>query len=172
MVRHPSSLSFRFAGVSLLVSAFAGCHGIGVQTTHDEDVDFAQFRSFDLMPPAQQSPTMVSDETLLGLVAAELEKKGLQRRKDGADLLVAVHRSVEGALNTRGSGYEFRDGRMRRYELQEGTLVVDLVRGTEREVVWRGTAQGAFKFDSSLAEREAGLRDVVRDMFAGFPPRR
>ena len=115
---------------------------------------------------------MVSEADLLQMVGDRLEAKGLRRTADNPDLLVAIHRTVEGTLNTRGSGYEFRGGRMRSYELQSGTLVVDLVLASSRQVAWRGTASGAFRFDAVPEERKKLLDEVLDEMFADFPPRR
>lgn len=159
----------------LLASLFAiatACRGIAVDSTYDPEVDFAPLRTFDWLQPPSDAPTRVSDATMLGLIGAELEAKGLQRNTDKPDLLVAVQRTIEGSLNTKGSGYEWRDGRLQRYELQSGTLVVDLVAANTKQVAWRGTATGAFRFDGTAAERREMLTGVLHDMFASFPPRR
>ena len=157
---------------TLLLLLGVGCHGISVDSSHDPDTDFTKLKTYDWLPPTPQAFTAVSDEVLLRLIGAELEAKGFTRDTRQPDLLVSAHRSIEGSLNTKSSGYEFRDGRMRRYTLQEGTLVVDLVAAGTRAVAWRGTATGAFKFDSMPAERQERLTEILHDMFADFPPGR
>ena len=151
---------------------FAACSGISVHSTHNPSVDFAALKSFDWLSTPPEIRNTVEDASMRDLLGAELASKGLWRSKEKPDLLVAVHRTIEGSLNTRGSGYEIRDGRIRTYELQEGTLVVDLIAAANKEGVWRGTATGTFRFDALPEERREILTGVFRDMFADFPPRR
>jgi hypothetical protein len=114
----------------------------------------------------------VRDAALHELLGAELEARGLRRDTSRPDLLVAMHRTIEGVLNTQSWGYEFRGGKVDRYAMQEGTLVVDLIAAATRKSVWRGTAQGMFKFESTPEERRAMMQTVFRDLFADFPPGR
>lgn len=155
----------------LLVS---GCAHVGarVDSVHESGVDFAKLRTFDLLPNATSDQVAALDSPLLDLVAQELQRKGLQRTKDHPDLLVAVHRTVEGVLDTRRSGYEIRQGRLSSFQLQEGMLVVDLITAADRHSVWRGTATGAFRADPTAEERAEFLADVLQRMFADFPPGR
>lgn len=156
----------------LLLAAVAGCRGVAVDTTYDPDVDFAPLRTYDWLSLPPMSPTAVKDDTVVGVLEAKLEQKGLRRDKQQPALLIAVQRTIEGSLNTQHSGYEFRDGRMHRYEMQAGTLVVDLVLAKTKESVWRGTASGAFRADQTPAERRTFLNGLIDDMFADFPPRK
>ena len=155
---------------ALLLALFAGCRGIDVSAMHDPKVDFSTIHTFTWLAPLSDSETLVRDQQVLNVVARELTARGLKKVDSGADVQVAVHRTLSGSLNTKGVGYEIRDGRLGTYELQEGTLVVDLVSPSTRHNVWRGTAHGVFRADMLPAEREALLTDVVRDMLADFPP--
>jgi len=150
----------------------AGCHGISYDSEHDPEVDFTQLHTFEFLagPPEEQG--VERDAVLLGILGEQLVAKGLQRASGQPDLLVAVHRSLEGVVHTKSSGYEVRNGRLSRYDLQEGTLVVDLVLAKTKKGVWRGTATGEYRFDSLPAERREKLTEVMRELFADFPPKR
>ena len=156
----------------LLLATAAGCHSVSVDSTYDDSVDFSQLRTYDWLSLPETSPTAAKDETVVGALATLLEKKGLKRSKEQPDLLVAVHRTIEGQLYTKGSGYEFRDGRLRTYALQQGSLVIDLVAAKSKETVWRSSASGAFRADQLPEERRAFLAKTLDEMFDGFPPRR
>ncbi len=161
--------TFRPLCAALLVVA-AGCHGVSVDSTHAEGVDFRQLRTYDWLSLPPTSPTAAKDETVVGGLATTREKKGLRRSQQQPDLLVAVHRTIEGSLNTKSSGYEWRDGRMQRYTLQEGSLVIDLVLAKTKEIVWRSSASGAFRADQTGPERRTFLAELLEEMFDGFPP--
>jgi hypothetical protein len=105
------------------------------------------------------------------MVRREIEQKGMTYTAQGADLLVAIHRTLTGQLNTNGGGYESVGGRMEYYTLQEGMLVVDLVASGDRHLVWRGTAEGVFKFGEDSAKRQMMISGLLHDMFAEFPPK-
>lgn len=154
----------------VLVLAAAGCRSISIDTDHDKSFDFKRLRTFDYLAAPTSARTAQTDPSLLDMIAAELTARGLQPTKQNPDLLIAVHRSIEGQLNTRGFGYEEIGGRLHPYTYQEGSLVVDLIDATSKRTVWRGTAQGAFKFSEDPAELRRMLADVLRDMFADFPP--
>jgi len=156
----------------LLLATAAGCRGVSVDSTYDDKVDFSQLRTYDWLSLPPTSPTAAKDETVVGALGTLLEKRGLKHSKDQPDLLVAVHRTIKGQLNTKGSGYEFRDGRLRTYALQEGSLVIDLVAAGTKETVWRSSATGAFRADQLPEERRAFLAGLLDEMFDGFPPRR
>ena len=155
-----------------LMLALAGCHSISVDHEYDPSADFTRYQTFDWLSVPPQAQTAVSDVSLQDLIARELVAHGLQQRSQNADLMVAVHRSIQGNLNTTGWGYERTGGQIRHYTLQEGTLVVDLVDPRTHRSVWRGTAEGAFKFSTDPAERQKMMTDVLRDMFADFPPKK
>jgi hypothetical protein len=154
----------------LLVLALAGCHGISVDHEVDPSADFTRYKTFDWLSVPPQAQTAVRDASLQDLIARELVAHGLQQKSQDADLMVAVQRSIEGNLNTTGWGYEQSpSGRLRHYELQEGTLVIDLVDPKTHRSVWRGTAEGAFKFSTDPAEKQKMMADLLHEMFNGFP---
>lgn len=166
-----SPVALRALSVLLLVLS-AGCRGVAVDSTHDPEVDFAKLHTYDWLSLPPTAPTAVSDTTVVGVLAATLEKKGMQRNKERPDVLIAVHRTIEGSLNTKGSGYEWQDGRLQRYELQKGSLVIDMVDPTSKQTIWRGSAEGAFRADYMPEERQKFLTELLTDMFADYPPRR
>lgn len=155
----------------LLLALVAGCYGISVDATHATGVDFTKFKTYNWLSLPETSPTAAKDQTVVGVLATTLEKKGLKRTETQPDLLVAVHRTIEGQLSTTNSGYEWREGRLKSYPLQEGSLVIDLVDAKTMEVAWRGSASGAFRADQTPAERAIFLNDLLTEMFANYPPK-
>jgi hypothetical protein len=155
-----------------LLLVLAGCHGISVDSTHDDKFDFSKLHTFGWHSVPPQARTAVDDQSLADLLRAELERRGLKLTRESPDVLVAIHRSLEGSLNTKGWGYEISGGRVQHYELQSGTLVIDLVDSSSHKCVWRSTAEGAFKADEDPTLRQQRLADLLREMFDGFPPGR
>ena len=155
--------------IPLLLLLCVGCKGVAVESVRDPEVDFSKLRTFDWLPTASAEQITGRGSPLVELLGAELEAKGLKQTKEKPDLLVAVHRTIEGTLNTRSSGYEVKSGRIARYTLQEGMLVVDLVTAADRQSVWRGTATGAFRAEALPEERRAFLSSLLHDLMADYP---
>lgn len=87
-----------------------------------------------------------------------------------ADFLVAVHAAQENEIDETDWGYRppsfdrvFRPGMY-----DEGAVVVDIIDGQSREVVWRGVTSANVLKDPS----RASLREAVEDLLDGFPTRR
>jgi hypothetical protein len=55
-------------------------------------------------------------------------------------------------------------------QIPMGTLIVDLVDATAKELVWRGTATDTLKPRATPAEKEAPLSRAIAKMLEGFPP--
>jgi hypothetical protein len=151
----------------------AGCSGVSYDTSHEFDAtaDFSKVHTFDWFTGTQ---TFSSDRdvSLRKIIGVELEAKGLRRDETAPDVLVAVYRSIVGTLNTKKSGYEWSDGHFTEYEIQEGTLVIDLIDAKDKKGIWRGIAKGAYRADALPEERREFLSAVLREMFAGYPPHR
>jgi hypothetical protein len=158
----------------LLLLVISGCKSTGtdVHATFDKQADFTTLHTYAFASVPAAAQTSIGDTSLIEMIAAQLEAVGLSRTDRLPDLLVAVHRSNAGRLNTSGWGYEFHEGRMEHYELQEGTLVIDLVDSKSKESVWRGTANGVFRADMTQTEKRKLATDVLQQMFAGYPPKR
>lgn len=167
------SVSLRRVFLPLLL-ATAACKSTStdIHASYDHQADFAKLHSYAFVSVPASTQTKVADTSLIELIAAQLENSGLKATDQAPDVLVAVHRSMSGRLNTNGWGYEFKEGRMEHYELQEGTLVIDLVDARTKESVWRGTAEGVFRADMTQAEKRKFATDVLQQMFKDYPPRR
>jgi len=55
-------------------------------------------------------------------------------------------------------------------QIPVGTLIVDLVDATAKEMVWRGTATDTLKPQATPAEKEQALTQAIAKMLEGFPP--
>jgi hypothetical protein len=162
-----------FPPLPFLLALLAGCGSFDVHSTHDKDFDFSKAQTYDWLPAPSQADGGVNDAGVLGVISAEIEAKGLKKATTGRpDLLVAVHRTIVGLQDSRKWGYDLSNGRVERYPMGEGTLVLDMLSASTRQNVWRGTATGAFRFEQSEQERRDMVAKIVREMLEDFPPKR
>lgn len=59
---------------------------------------------------------------------------------------------------------------VRTIHYEEGTFVLDII-NPDNKLVWRGTAVGRLKEESTVEEKRAAVQTVVNKVLAEFPPR-
>ena len=175
-----------------LASAAASfaCSGIRVTTDYDPSADFSDVRSyawFDERSGVQgdrADVTSLLDRRVRSAVDAELQRKGIARvDKSAAKVLVSYHLGVETKLdvNTVNTGYGY--GRYGRYggisttttvrEYQEGTLLIDVIDPSSKQLVWRGSGQARIRaVEQPRGAREADRRGGEADPREVSPGRR
>jgi hypothetical protein len=58
------------------------------------------------------------------------------------------------------------------YQYEEGTLIVDLMLGKTRELIWRGIAKGSVDWHTPQEQRNELIEEAVQKVMAQFPPKR
>jgi hypothetical protein len=110
-------------------------------------------------------------------VEGELGLKGLQQAGPGAaDLLVTYHIALQRNMQIYSGGWGYPywgcwgwggGGYSSARMVTQGTLIIDVLDGTKRGLVWRGIAEGAFTRPNPS---EADVAKIVARLLADFPP--
>jgi hypothetical protein len=171
-----------------MVVPTAGCLTLIPVSSHVErGVDFARYRTYDWGPAdalpvsdprLRDNPFFVDD--VYGAIDTELNNRGLVRAtSERADLLVHYHAAVSERLEIQEFARD-RSGQRRdclgdecrrsvvRYEA--GTLVIDIVDSSTRQLVWRGWAEHRLEDmldEPTLVTRR--IRDAVHRVFETMP---
>jgi Domain of unknown function (DUF4136) len=174
--------------VALMGLSF-GC-GSKITVNHDfePDADFARYKTYKwLEQPAStmgnvatqtQSNTML-DQRIKTAVNGQLAKKGLTLADASPDVLMAYHTGVENKVDvtdwgyTYGSyyyGYPSRDITV--YQYQQGTLIVDMIDSSTKELVWRGSAQAMLLENPTPEKIQQRLNEAAAKMFQYYPPKK
>jgi len=158
---------------SLVVLGAAGVVLAGVHVDRDERVNFPAFRKYSWVEgtPARRAEI---EAMIRGAVEAEFEARGLTRDDDEPDVYVATHASLEGmpALNPKNftyGGYPGEHWRPKGVNPYKPSLIVDLLDGESKQLIWRGIASGNLTRDLEKLDRK--IRRVVRKMFRKYPSR-
>lgn len=125
-------------------------------------------------------PNAIVADRIRRSVTGTLADKGLQPEAAGeADLLVTYHIALRQGMRVYNSGwgypyygccgwgYGWGGGYSSARMYLEGTLLVDVLDGKQRRLVWRGIADGAFKGPNPSDEQVA---KVVARVMRSFPP--
>jgi hypothetical protein len=174
--------------LGLLVTV-GSCSTVSYIQDWDTQRDFSAYQSFAWFerPPSQnrgQPPTEANSivtNRIRRAVSADFERRGLVPEPVGeADIFVTYYLVLRARTVLHHSGWAFPYGRWgwgygwgwgggwtSARTFTEGTLVVDVLDGKRRELVWRGIADGAFRKPNPTDEQVAR---VVTRVLEGFPP--
>src|SRR5215510_11732346 len=174
----------------LLALGLWACTSFNVQTDHDATADFSTFKTFAFAGLADVNKGGIYDNSLTqkrieSAVARELTAKGLRQvgLDEPSDLLVhywinvqdkqrlesggtsvGVARGPRGGYGW-GAGY---GGGVTTVEYKEGTLILDLIQPTSKQLVWRATIIGTLE-ESNAANVELG-NEAIAKAFENYPP--
>jgi hypothetical protein len=180
----------RTACLLILALSLVACNSFKVKTDHDPTADFSSFKTFAFAGLADVNRGGIYDNSLTrkrieSAVARELTGKGLRQvqmdepqdlqvhywmgvqdkqRLESAGPTVGVARGPGGGYGW-GAGY---GGGVTTYEYQEGTLILDLIQPTNKQLVWRATIVGTLQ-DSSKDNVELGNK-AIAEAFESYPP--
>lgn len=186
----------RTVSVIAIVGAAAfllsACSSYRVNSDYDKAIDFSKYSTYTWIPapdPTQEGATPEND----GLVRRRIERavnrvmtsKGLRQVDNAADanLLLNEHISVDKKLRVNTTNYGYGYGRWGYYggagpynttthvdQYEEGTLMIDLIDASTKELVWRGSATTRLKELKTPEEREAQINKAVNAILEKYPP--
>ncbi|MET0515778.1 MAG: DUF4136 domain-containing protein [Nitrospiraceae bacterium] len=177
----------------VMVACVVGCTDINVKTDFDQTADFSKFQTFAFagMTDLNQNGVLANSlvrKRIETAIARELTKKGMSQvgLDQNPDLLVHYWMGVKdkqqidtmgpsmGAYGWHGrygygggyggGGY----GGVTSYEYQEGTLIMDLIEPTGKQLVWRATVVANLE-DTAADNTELG-KEAIAKAFEKYPP--
>jgi hypothetical protein len=147
-----------------------------VELDYDKAVDFAAFRTYSWKDPAAAAKDQQMHTRIIWYVERELEKRGLKKAPEGkGDLFVRYYaRGKEGLKGTPSQGESYLPGGSGQLttgvdfqRVLEGTLILELQRGSDEKAVWRaGTELTAI--DKKRIDAETA--SAVRLLLSKYPP--
>ena len=182
--------------IALLVMGVAVSAGVKTRASFDKEYDFTKPKTFGWHPDGAGEVKMLElsgddpvkllerfDPVFKDAIATELTRRGLVLATDGKPDIV-VHYYV---LIGPNSESQFRGqfvGAVPPWGLpdfamtttsfkvfEQGTVVLDLMDATRKEIVWRGVAEAQINREKSPAERDKRIRDGIAELLKKFPPK-
>jgi hypothetical protein len=187
-------MKLKLAGIfMLLILLFIGCSSLKVATDFDPSQDFSKYKTYRWATTKEVNPNdalakapLIKKRVITGIDLA-LQEKGfvLANEDQEPDFVVMTHAGTKEKMqvyNTGGYGYGRYGGwydpwwgpyggstQVSYYE--EGSLVIDIVDWTEKELSWRGIGTGIIKEGpSDKEEAQEEINIIVSKILADFPP--
>ena len=170
----------RLLMVTLGVVFFAGaCSTLTTSVDYDKGADFSQYKTFSWYDTGDIKDQIMA-KRIEAVFSDALSARGLKRVESGGDVWLVAHGrlSKQTQINTYNTGWGYGYGwyggmgmqTSTVSEIPVGTLIVDLVDGKKKDMVWRGTASDTLNPESTPEQREQKLREVAAKLFEGYPP--
>jgi hypothetical protein len=175
----------RSAGVVALALAVGACSSMKVQTEYNQMTNFKGYKTYAwiLQPPGPEQAPAARDprirEAVIGGIDRSLASKGMTKvaLEESPDLLVAVHGWAVNRIDVRTYGYSYGPTPYGMYptlatpavdvrQYRDGTMIIDLVDASSKQMVWRGTATDSF---NPGAEAKTAAEAVDKTM-GEYPP--
>jgi hypothetical protein len=158
---------------TLIAGAAATALAQKVNIDSDPAAPFSSYKTY-MWTVGTPSPNPLGDQRIHDGVDQQLRARGLTKRSDNPDLVVATHvlTHEEKQLIANGFGYGWYGGGFGTVTEQtyvQGTLVVDLYDAHTKKMVWRGTAT-----DTASDKADKNTKKVnkaLAKMFERYPAR-
>ena len=168
----------------LALGLFGACSSVTVSSDFDRDANFASYKTYAFTDEAKQLPVGdINRKRIMDAVSSELALKGFTPSEQ-PDVLIdlkvmAQQKETATATNTGGygAGYGYRWGggfsttTINVEQYVEGTLFVDMIDNSKKQLVWQGRGMRTLDEDASSEKREANIKDAVKQIFTKYPPK-
>jgi hypothetical protein len=162
----------------------ASCSSVRVSSDFDRTAGFASYKTYGFTPEALSMPLDdINRNRLLKAVETELAAKGFTK-SDNPDVLIDLNIKAEKqmtatATNTGGYGYGHRYGWGGGFSTTtidydtyvDGTLFIDMIDVSKKQLVWQGRGTKTLDPDASQQKREQNINYAVKQIFMKYPPK-
>lgn len=171
--------------LAFLLIITASCSSIKVSSDFDKTAGFTSYKTYAFTPEALAFPLDdINRNRLLGAIEKELAAKGFTK-SDNPDVLIDLNikaQTQQTATATSTGGYY---GRGYRYgygggfstttinydTYTDGTLFIDMIDATKKQLVWQGRGTKTLEEDASQQRREENINYAVKQIFVKYPPK-
>lgn len=175
-----------------VVALVLSCSTLSIEYDYDVEAPFDQYVTYKWLPQGtrvqNQKKGLVMPGTLLDkrihrAADFHLDQAGLVKVEGDvdADLLVIYHLGTQDKVDVTYYGYSYAPYYWGHYgqgvrvdHYREGTLILDLIDASDKELVWRGIAQDTFEPGRNRSSDEIDhiLDEVFYKLLLNYPPPR
>ena len=172
--------------LAAVIVFYGGCSSVTVKSDYDRDVDFSKFKTYrwaagtEINPNDELAKRPLVQKRFMKAVDLVLSEKGfVLKDSSDSDFIVLIHAGLKDKMQVTDWGYRgWYDpwwgpygGRVDVSYYEEGTLVIDIVDASDKELAWRGTGTGIVRDYDSQEEMEEAALVVSQKILKDFPPK-
>jgi hypothetical protein len=159
------------------------CNSVKVTSDYDSKVNFKSYKTFAFYKP-EIDRAKISDldkKRILRAIEVALLEKGFTK-SNAPDMLVGIFAksrekvNINQNQNNQGFGWRWNPWMMNGLnsniqvsQFSEGTLFIDFIDTTKKELIWQGIGSGALK-TQNREKKEIRIKEFVAEIMTQFPP--
>jgi len=159
-----------------------GCSSVAVNYDYDSKFDFTHLKKYSWLPmPKDLQADELIVKRIQSAIDRNLQDKGFVQTSNESDFVIALYISTHikkelwesGGYGYRGYGRygsHWSGNRIEIYEYEEGTVIVEIINASNKDLIWRGTGVGMVEHDLSPKARDKRIGQVVAELLENFPP--
>ena len=159
-----------------LVVLAAGCATFDVRTDYDVSADFSRYKTYNFadMPtePTAVIFSQLNQQRIREAISDAMNARGYTKVNE-PDLLVHVNLVTKERqklfTNYNYSYWGPRNDYVMNYT--EGTLIIDMIDASTKQLVWRGSATGVLDENPSPENVTQNVNNAVAAILAQYPPK-
>ena len=174
-----------FILIAFIGALATSCSSINVSSDFDRQADFASYKTYSFTKEAMELPINdLNRKRIIDAVSTELAAKGFTQSDQAdvlIDLIVATQEKQSATATSSpgyyGAGYRYGWGggfsttTINVENYTEGTLFVDMVDASKKQLVWQGRAVATLTPEAGSEKREARINEAVKQIFTRYPPK-
>lgn len=171
--------------IFVTVASMMACAASQVGYDYDTSAPLRSYRTYEWLGGEQETTgDKRVDNTLVNArirtaVEQQLRAKGYRNPTSGTpDFYVAYHVGLKDLMKGASTQHYIGDRAHGTYTTtsdiqpyKEGALLVDILDGATKQLVWRGSAQAEVAAGATPRQRDERINEVVKEMFSHFPPK-
>jgi len=172
--------TIKLLSIAVLLAMITSCVSVRVASDYDKDANFNSYKTFAFFK-AGIDKAEISDldkRRILRAIEVELTAKGFTKSED-PDLLISIFTKSREKVNVHNYGYSpygygwgwspwYWNNYNSISRSTEGTLYIDLIDASKKELVWQGIGRGYIS--QSMQKKEARIKEFVMKIMEKYPP--
>ncbi len=168
--------------ILLLLSAVS-CVSVRVTSDYDNKTDFSKFKTFAFYKKGIDNVELsdLDKRRILHAIEDQLLAKGLTK-SENPDVLVSIFTKSKENIDVYdnnyygwypwyyGSGFYGRDMYSHVIKSTEGTLFIDIIDTSSKELAWQGVGVGLLNFTDDKVKKEDRIKEFVTEIMKKYPP--
>lgn len=168
--------SLKLLAMLFIIAFVTSCGTVRVSTDYDQQANFDEYKSFAFFKPGIDKAEIsdLDKRRILRAIEAELLAKGFVK-SESPDILVSIftkeHERVN-VYNNYGWGWGWNPywgmGYNNVSTHTEGSLYIDLIDASKKELVWQGKGTGYLT--KKTEKKQERINEFVKEIMNKFPP--
>jgi hypothetical protein len=172
-----------FSTATVIVWLAACSDAIRVRTDYDKGVNLHNYKTYNWLPLAEieskNDPLLLNELTfkrIKNAIDSEMASKQIQYSESVPALLIHFHVILNNKTAIRPVFFGYNYGaywnraQMDSFQYREGTLLIDLMDASNKNLLWRGWGTSIIDDDSAVEVTESQIKNAVAKILKDFPP--